>query len=88
MAGLFKRLYDWLLRLFWYVQFQRRSAAAPWEAVSRPWTGEGVIGAGRCENVLTLRCRATEMDITMIGYVDDFSINIEALPQHLDKLLP
>lgn len=60
MAGLFKRLYDWLLRLFWYVQCQRRTADAAisvsWSA-DRPWRKGSTVRAGRtCADCL--RCDA------------------------------
>jgi ADP-ribosylation factor-like protein 8 len=54
MAGLFKRLYDYLLRLFWYVF-----------PLVRRWM-QCRCSSGRRTD-LVAACRATEMDITMIG---------------------
>lgn len=65
MAGLFKRVYDWLLRLFWSVAIVAISRA---NAVP--------LYDNRSAHLATFRChhdtddfvdRATEMDITMIG---------------------
>ncbi|CZR68876.1 probable ADP-ribosylation factor 3 [Phialocephala subalpina] len=60
MAGLFKRVYDWLLRLFWSVP----AAVSIWEHVV-PSVARRIRTSS---SSLKLRDnRATEMDITMIG---------------------
>ena len=72
MTGLFKSIYDWLLRTFWYVFLLR------WGLVATHFGGGCSVATGRdhplrvfssepCGNDDFLYFRSTEMDVTMIG---------------------
>jgi hypothetical protein len=79
MANLFRRIYDWLLRLFWYAYLSSSTSSkapawvpdAPFDTLMCPvfvhekaksWAATTRDGCW-----LLAPCRATEMDITMIG---------------------
>lgn len=75
MAGFFRRIYDWLLRLFWYALSSHAVACPTVECAPSCLVPICVLDAAcryrepRCEKLTTLvrTSRATEMDITMIG---------------------
>ena len=67
MSGFFRRVCDWLLRLFWYASQQQQLPLLP--SPYCPFRLTSHLAA--CDvirtDVLSGTRRATEMDITMIG---------------------
>ena len=75
MAGILKSIYDWLLRLFWYVCPTDLPGMLQYGFSARVCRVSVCALAGRTDavglwlltNIVDVSIRATEMDITMIG---------------------